>query len=404
MTPPSPGDLPRVERDRQGWRVLAILSLLMGFASVSTDLYLPAMPAMGQALRVSAGQIEWTVSSYLVGFSVGQLVWGPIGDRYGRRGPIIAGLVLFTIGSAGCAMATGIGPLIVARLLQALGASASVVLARAMVRDLYEGPAAARMMSSLMTVMAVAPLLGPLAGGQMLAVAGWRAIFWFLVVVGLATLAAMPIFPETLPAARRDRRPLAKVYGGYGALIRDRRLLAYAGAGGFFYAGMFAYIAGSPHVFIVVHGVSPQTYGLLFAAGVAGIMAANALNARLVQRIGSDRLLVLGSAGAAVSGLFLAANVGPGWAGLVGVVVPLFLFTGMAGFIVANSIVGALALSTDKAGSVSALIGAAQYGAGIAGSAVLGAFNDGTARPLAYVIAICGVGAVVCALLASKAE
>jgi len=403
MTPQAPGDPHRVEGG-QGWRVLAILALLMGFASVSTDLYLPAMPAMGQALGVSAGQIEWTVSSYLVGFSVGQLLWGPIGDRYGRRGPIIAGLVLFTLGSAGCALATGIGPLILARLVQALGASASVVLARAMVRDLYQGPAAARMMSSLMTVMAVAPLLGPLAGGQVLALAGWRAIFWLLVAVGLATLATMPTFPETLSPARRDRQPLSKVYGVYGALIRDRRLLTYAGAGGFFYAGMFAYIAGSPHVFIVVHGVSTQTYGLLFGAGVAGIMAANVANARLVQRIGGDRLLLLGGVGAAASGLVLVVNVSLNWAGLVGVVVPLFLFTGMAGFIVANSIVGALALSSDKAGSVSALIGAVQYGAGFAGSAVLGAFNDGTARPLAYVVALCGVGALVCARLAADRD
>jgi DHA1 family bicyclomycin/chloramphenicol resistance-like MFS transporter len=267
-----------------------------------------------------------------------------------------------------------------------------------MVRDLYEGPAAAQMMSTLMMVMAVAPLLGPLVGGQVLAVSGWRAIFWLLAAVGVATLAVMPTLPETLPPARRDGQSLGKTLAGYAALLHDRRLLAYAGAGGFFYAGMFACIAGSPYVYIVVHHVPPQAYGLLFATGVVGIMAANFLSARFVHRLGSDRLLVWGAAIAVGSGVILAVDVSSGWGGLAGIVVPLFLFASMAGFIVANSILGALSLSTAKAGSVSALIGTAQYGAGVAGSAVLGAVADGTARPMAFVIALSGIGTFVRAL------
>src|SRR3954464_5875488 len=181
----------RAQAARRSWRVLAILSALMGFASISTDLYLPAMPAMGRALGADAGTVELTVSGYLIGFSLGQLLWGPIGDRYGRRGPVAIGLVLFVIGSAGCALAGSAAGMIGWRGVQAVGACAGVVLARAMVRDLYAGERAAQMLSTLMTVMAVAPLLGPILGGQILAVAGWRAIFWTLVGVGVVTLAAL---------------------------------------------------------------------------------------------------------------------------------------------------------------------------------------------------------------------
>ena len=273
----------RTEAVRHGWRVLAILSALMGFASISTDLYLPAMPAMGQALGADAGMVELTVSGYLIGFSLGQLLWGPIGDHHGRRLPVAIGLVLFVIGSAGCALAGSAWAMIGWRIVQAVGACAGVVLSRAMVRDLYEGYRAAQMLSTLMTVMAIAPLLGPILGGQILAFAGWRAIFWTLVGVGLATLAALFTLPETLPVERRSRVTLGRALVRYGELIRHRRLLGYAGAGGFFYGGMFAYIAGTPFAYITYHHVPPQFYGLLFGVGIVGIMATN-----LAQRAAGD--------------------------------------------------------------------------------------------------------------------
>jgi MFS transporter, DHA1 family, multidrug resistance protein len=181
----------RAEAARHGWRVLAILSALMGFASISTDLYLPAIPAIGASLGANTGMIELTVSGYLIGFSLGQLLWGPIGDRYGRRLPVAIGLVFFVIGSAGCALAGSAWAMIGWRIVQTVGACAGVVLARAMVRDLYAGERAAQMMSTLMTVMAIAPLLGPIVGGQILNLASWRAIFWTLVGVGIATLLAL---------------------------------------------------------------------------------------------------------------------------------------------------------------------------------------------------------------------
>ncbi|MDE4909203.1 multidrug effflux MFS transporter [Methylobacterium sp. 092160098-2] len=385
-----------------GWRVLGVLSALMGFASISTDLYLPALPAMATGLGSDAGTMELTVAGYLIGFSLGQLVWGPLGDRHGRRGPVAFGLTLFVLGSAGCAMSGTAGHLVAWRIVQAVGACAGVVLSRAMVRDLYAGHRAASMLSTLMTVMAVAPLLGPLLGGQVLALAGWRAIFWLLVGVGLLTLAALATLPETLPDERRNREPLARAFARYGLLLREPRLLAYAGAGGFFYGGMFAYIAGSPGAYITVHHVSPQVYGLLFGMGILGIMAANLLNARLVRRTGGERLLTLGTLGAALAGLAVALAAWTGWGGLVGLVTSLFLFITATGFIVANSIAAALDTFPERAGAVSALVGSLHYGSGILGAGLVGAFADGTPWPMGLVIALAGIGSASCALAVNR--
>ncbi|NTG88602.1 multidrug effflux MFS transporter [Agrobacterium rhizogenes] len=380
-----------------GWRVLAVLSALMGFASISTDLYLPAMPAMGRDLGADTGAIELTISGFLIGFSLGQLLWGPVGDRYGRRLPVAIGLVLFVIGSAGCAMAGSASTMIGWRIVQAVGACAGVVLSRAMVRDLYEGSRAAQMMSTLMTVMAIAPLLGPVVGGQILAFAGWRAIFWTLVGVGLLTLAALFTLPETLPAERRNLQPLGRAIIGYGTLLRHRRLLGYAGTGGFLYGGIYAYITGTPFAYITYHHVPAGLYGLLFAIGIVGIMIANIANSRLVSRFGGDRLLLHGSAAAALSGVVLAMAAWTDWGGLWGLVVPLFLFISATGFIVANSIAGALTDFPERAGTVSALVGALHYGSGIFGSALVGTFADGTPWPMGWVIALAGIGSFVCA-------
>lgn len=397
--------IPIAETPKTGLFLLLLLSTLLGFASISTDLYLPALPSMAAALHADAGAVELTIAGYLVGFSLGQLLWGPIGDRYGRKLPIAAGLVLFVIGAAGCAVSTSVWQMIVWRVVQAVGACSGVVLARAMVRDLYPRDRAAQMLSTLMTVMAVAPLLGPLVGGQILAFAGWRAIFWSLVAIGLATLAAVLTLPETLPAHLRNTERLTGAFARYGALLRQRAILGYAGVGGFLFAGVFAYVAGTPFAYIEIHHVSPQLYGLLFGAGMIGIMAANMVNARLVTRLGSDRLLRAGAVLAAVAGLATAATAATGWGGLAGLVAPLLAFVAATGFIVANSVVGAMARAPTQAGTVSALIGAVQYGAGMIGAASVGAMADATAWPLGAVVATAGLGSVACAwlLLASPA-
>lgn len=378
-----------------GWRLLAILSTLMGFASISTDLYLPAMPEMSRALHADAGTVEWTISGYLIGFSLGQLLWGPIGDRYGRRATVAIGLVLFVIGSAGCATSASALTMIGWRILQAVGACAGVVLARAMVRDLYQGSRAAQMLSTLMTVMAIAPLLGPLLGGQIVTLAGWRAIFWTLVGIGLTTLAALFTIPETLPAARRNHEPLVRAMARYVEFLRYRRLLGYTGVGGFLYAGMYAYVAGTPFAYITFYHVAAQHYGLLFGLGIVGIMGSNLINSRLVTRFGGDRILLGGASMAALSAIAAGIAANTGWGGLAGLVVPLFFFVASCGFIVANAITGALADFPERAGAVSALIGATQYGSGIVGSGLVGAFANGTPGPMGWVIALSGLGCLL---------
>ncbi len=385
------------------WHLLAILSALMGFASISTDFYLPAMPVMADELGADSGNVEYTISGFLIGFSLGQLLWGAISDKYGRRLPVGLGLVLFVIGSAGCALSQSVEAMILWRILQALGACAGVVLSRAMVRDLYEGPRAAQMLSTLIAVMAIAPLLGPILGSQIAALAGWRAIFWTLVILGLLAIGGLLTIPETLPVERRRTDPLIGAFRRYANLLTHRKILGYAGAGAFFYSGMYAYIAGTPFAFITYHHVPAEYYGLLFGAGIIGIVITNLVNARLVQRFGMDRILIVGTFVAMLAGFVLAVNAYSDIAGLWGLFLPLLVFVSVTGFVVANSIAGAMSDYPEQAGSVSALVGAIQYGSGIAGSGLVGLFADGTPWPMGWVIAVMGIGCVLCALLVTSA-
>ena len=380
-------------------QTLVILSLLMAFSSISTDIYLPALPAMGIALNAGTGAMEFTLSGYLVGFSLGQFFWGPLSDRIGRRRPIAIGMVLYIIGSIGCAVSRNVETMIAWRAVQAIGACTSVTLARAIVRDLYVGHRAAQMMSTLMIVSALAPMLGPSVGGLVIAVARWQAIFWMLALVGLLTLAALYTLPETHPPERRLREPLSRAFATYGWLLRQKRLLGYAGVCGLLYGGIFAYVAGTPFAYITYHHVLPQHYGLLFALGSVGIMTMNLVNVRLVPTFGGDRLLRTGAFGACVMGVAAAVAARTGWGGLIGLVVPLCLFVSCIGLIAANSITGALNLFPAVSGSVSALVGASQFGVGVIGSALVGVFADGTPWPLGALMAVFGVAAMLCAVL-----
>lgn len=398
-TPSAAAASPTTPSDHRTFRTLAILSVLMAFGPISTDLYLPALPTMAGALKSDPGTMEWTISGYLIGFSLGQLIWGPIGDRYGRRWPVAAGIALFAIGSAGCALSTSADVMIAWRVLQAVGACAGVVLARAMVRDLYAGSRAAQMLSILITVMAIAPLVGPLVGSQILRFAAWPWIFWLLVGIAIATFIALFTLPETLPLERRRRDGLAGALRNYVHLLGDRRILGYAAAGGWLYFGVFAYVAGSPFAYIDYYHLTPQTYGFVFGSGILGIMATNLINARFVTRWGLIPMLRTGASLAALSGLWAAYDAWTGLGGLAGLVAPLFLFIATNGLVIANSIGGALSAFPKRAGTVSALVGALQYGAGIAGSGLLGLFTDGTPRPLGGVIALAGLGAAASAWL-----
>lgn len=383
----------------RGIWLTVLLSVLLGFASISTDLYLPALPTMGESLGASQGTLELTISGYLLGFSFGQLFWGPVSDRFGRKGPLLAGIAIFIIGASGCALSTGAWQMIGWRIVQALGASAAVVLGRAMVRDLFDREEAARTLSTLMMIMGVAPMLGPSIGAQILAFSSWHFIFWTLALIGLLTLFGVGRTAESLPSGQRDTGGLVRAFANYGQHLRNPRLMAYAGALGFFGAGVFAYVAGSSFVFIEFYSLSPNVYGLIFASGIVGLMLANAVNRRLVTRFGSERMLLTGTLVGATAGLVLLMQTWTGWGDLPAFAAALFIFVTMNGLIGANAIAGGLASVRHGAGSAAALLGFAQYGGGMIGSALIGIMANGTPMPMALIIAVGAVAATGCSLI-----
>lgn len=383
-------------------RILVILSALMSFSSISTDMYLPAMPTLVTDLHTDIGRVELTISSFLIGFSLGQLFWGPISDRVGRRLPIALGLLLFIGGSLGCALSENIGQMLIWRVVQAVGACAGPVLARAMARDLYARERSAQMLSILILMMAVAPLVGPLLGGQILAFASWRAIFLTLTVFGMIAMFGVWLLPETLPPERRTTAPLRETLLSYLALARDPRLFVYAIAGGFYYGGCYAFIAGTPFAYMDYYHLSSEIYGLLFGVNVVGLMLLNYVNSRLVVRFGSERIFRFGSWFAAISGVALAVDARFGWGGVPGLAVPIFCFMSVSGFIVANSVASALASFPKQAGAASSLVGAMHYGSGVLSAAMLGWFADGTPWPMGWIVGAAGLGCLLTALLQTR--
>jgi len=372
----------------RGVWLTVLLSALLGFASISTDLYLPAMPSMGLSLGATQGQLELTISGYLLGFAFGQLFWGPVSDRFGRKVPLMLGIAIVVLGAAGCALSTDAVQLIASRIVQALGASAGVVLGRAMVRDLFHKDEAARMLSTLMLIMGVAPMLGPSVGAQILAFSSWHYIFWSLVAIGITTFLGVARTAESLPNSARSGGTLVEAFTAYGHHLRNPRLMAYAAIMACFGAGVFAYVAGSSFVFIEHYGLAPASYGLIFASGIGGIMLSNTLNLQFVARIGSDRMMLLGTSIAAVAGIAILVIASTGWGGWLGLAAALFVYIGMNGLIGANTIAGGLSSVDQGTGSASALLGFAQYGGGMVGSALVSTFANGTPWPMALIICV----------------
>lgn len=375
-----------------------LLSVLLGFASISTDFYLPALPTMADSLGASQGMLELTISGYLLGFSVGQLFWGAVSDRFGRKIPLLIGVAVFVAGAAGCALSGDAYQLIGWRIVQSAGASAAVVMGRAMVRDLYTRDEAARMLSTVMMIMGIAPMLGPLVGAQILAFSSWHMIFWTLTAIGTCTFIGVWQIAESHPPVARVGVSLTAAFAEYALHLRNGRLMAYVAVSVCFGAGVFAYVAGSSFVFIEVHGLSPDQYGLAFATGIVGIIIANAINRRLVVHWGSDRLMVLGTIIGATAGLMALIVTVLEVGGIVALGLSLFIYIAMNGLIVANAIAGGLSNVKRGAGSASALLGFAQYGGGLVGSAMVGILSNGTAVPMVAIISLGAGGTCFSAL------
>ncbi|CAG9001135.1 MAG: Bicyclomycin resistance protein [Candidatus Celerinatantimonas neptuna] len=371
---------------------LVILGTLMAFASLSTDIYLPAMPLMAKELQ---GDIELTITGFLIGFALAQLVWGPLSDALGRRLPLFIGMAMFTIGSAGCALSADIQQMVFCRVFQAFGACTGPMLARAMIRDSFTRTRAAQMLSTLLFIMAIAPIVGPLAGGQIIRITSWHVIFWLLVVIGGLMFFSLFSLPETLPPELRVKVSLSGVVHNYLMLLRNRVFMRYTLCLTFFYVAAYAFMAGSPFVYISFYGVAPQYYGWLFALNIVGVMAMSMVNRRLVVRHSLDSLLKIAVGVAAIATLILALVVKLQLGGIVAVVVTIFLFFSMNGIIAASSTTAALDAVPSLAGSASALIGALQYGSGIISSLLLAFFNDGTPWTMTWIMVFFTLASVV---------
>lgn len=363
---------------------IVILGALMAFTSLSTDIYLPAMPMMAAQLQ---GNVELTITGFLIGFSFAQLVWGPISDRIGRRIPLFIGMVLFVIGSAGCALSSDMPQIVFWRVFQAFGACTGPMLARAMIRDLYARTRAAQMLSTLVIISAIAPVIGPLLGGQIVTVASWRMVFWLLVVMGAAMFIALWWLPETLPVERRLTTPISSAFGNYDTLLKNREFMRYTLCVSFFYVAAYAFIAGSPFVYIRYYHVDPQHYGWLFAVNIVGVMALSSVNRRLVQRHPLHTLLRIASCVAALATVVLALSVKMHLGGMLMMVLTIFIFFSMNGIVAAASTAAALdTVPGNMVGSASALIGSLQYGSGIVSSLLLSVFSDGTPWAMAWIM------------------
>ncbi|AYL66007.1 multidrug effflux MFS transporter [Citrobacter cronae] len=382
-----------------GLTFILILSGLMAFTSLSTDIYLPAMPTMATDLH---GNVELTITGFLVGFTIAQLIWGPISDHLGRRKPLFIGMVLFIIGSAGCAMSTSITQIVFWRVFQALGACTGPMLARAMIRDLFARTRAAQMLSTLVLIMAIAPIAGPLIGGQIIRLSTWHAVFWLLALIGALMCVSLCWLPETLPEAKRVKASLTGAFRNYRSLLSNGRFMRYTLSLTFYYVGAYAFITGSPFVYISYYHVDPQHYGWLFALNIVGVMAMSVVNRRLVQRHPLEQLLKYATMLAALAAVALALLVKLESGGIVAIITTIFLLFSMNGIIAATSTAAALDAVPNIAGSASALIGALQYGSGIISSLLLAAFSDGTPWTMAWIIALFTLLSATLALRAKR--
>jgi len=378
-----------------------LLGGLTAFGSVSMDMYLPALPSLVRTLKTTPAAAEQTVSIFLIGLAAGQLIYGPVSDRVGRRGPILFGIVVYLIASLGCALASSIGLMIAFRLLQALGACAGMVIARAVVRDRYEDHEVLHVFSLLTLVMGSAPILAPLIGGWVLSVGSWRWIFGVQSLFALViTACAFFFMAESRSEATRVRALSERPLASYVALVRSPRLTALLLNGAFGGAALFAFVTAAPEIVITLYKVPAADFGWIFGVNVTGMIAAGQINARLARRVPGETLLHAANAVAFVFASLLAVCAFTGWGGMFGILIPLWFVIASLGFSQPNSAASAMSVDRERAGATAALIGAATFGVGSLAGVATSLLDDGSARPLAIVIWVCLFVAVAIGQLA----
>jgi MFS transporter, DHA1 family, multidrug resistance protein len=368
-----------------------LLAALTALGPLSIDMYLPSLPDIGSALAAPTARVQLTISSYLIGFAAGQIIYGPLSDRYGRRPVLFAALAVYVAGAGICAGTQSIDPLIVARLLQGIGGSGSIVLARAIVRDLYSGVRAARELSLMGSISAFAPIVAPMIGGVLQIEFGWRASF---ILMGVAAVIAFgmasQLLPETLHQRSAERFSLAWLGKGYLSLLRHRSFLAYLTILTISYAGLFAWISGAAVVLEGIYGMSAVTFGFTFALGAAGYMAGAASAARLVQRLGLDRMMGFGVTLLAAGSLALAAIVAARIIDGLWLIVAMAVYLAGLGLAMPQAMAGALTPFPDRAGMAASLLGLVQQTLAAAVAAAVGAYLGQSAWPVAGVVLAAG--------------
>ncbi|WP_405797530.1 multidrug effflux MFS transporter [Streptomyces longwoodensis] len=395
------GTAPAVRPGRgTGLLVTLVLGGLTAIPALSMDMYLPALPEVSRTLHAPAATVQLTLTACLAGMALGQLVVGPMSDRWGRRRPLLAGLAVYVVATALCAAAPDVELLVALRLAQGLAGSAGIVIARAMARDVYDGVAMARFFSTLMLIAGVAPVVAPLIGGQVLRVTDWRGVFVVLTVVGtLLGALVWARLPETLEPTARHAGGIGQALRSMRGLLADLPFAGYMLSGGFAFAALFAYISASPFVVQEIYGASPQTFSLLFGLNSVGLVAAGQLNGKvLVGRVPLERVLATGLALlvlASTALLLMSAGVF-GAVGLAPVAAALFVLMSAMGLTLPNAQTLALVRTRHSAGAASALLGTASFLVGAVASPLVGVAGEHTAVPMALVQLAASLVAVAC--------
>jgi DHA1 family bicyclomycin/chloramphenicol resistance-like MFS transporter len=375
------------------WAMVILLGALTAFAPISIDMYLPSLPAIGADFHVQPGAAQASLAAFFVGLALGQFFYGPASDRWGRRGPLFAGIGLYIAASVVCALAPSLPVLIGARFFQALGGCAGPLIGRAVVRDRFEHRQSARIMSQLMLVMGIAPIVAPLMGGALLVFGGWRAVFWALAIFG-AVIGAWMFFAlgesrsEATKATAQDEHPFRTYMG----LLRRRTLLGYTLAGALNSGALFAYITASPHLLIQTYHIPAAQFGWVFGVNAIGLIGMSQVNAHLLRWHSPELILARSRLASIFFAVVLGMDAFTGWGGMWGVLVPLFFVLSSFGFVGANTQAAGMNVDPLRTGSISAVMGGASFalGALVAGavSALTTAFPDAGAKPMASVILV----------------
>lgn len=374
----------------------AVLAMLTALGPLSTDFYLPSLPDIARVMQTDIAGAQATLSSFLFGFAAGQIFWGPLSDRLGRKPILLAGLGLFALATLACAFAPSIEALTLARALQALGASGPIVLGRAMVRDLYEGARAGRELARMGMIMGLVPAVAPVIGGMLQTAFGWRSTFVASLAFGLALAAVIiTVMPETLRA--RSPQPLspAAIFKGFGVLLRNRAFRVYVALTALAYAGLFAFISGSSFVLIGIYGLTPVEYGLSFGFGVLGFILGTIIAQRLVGRRGMDGVIAIGVACLAGGGLAMLVGVLTGFGGAAGVVLPMALYVCGVGLTMPQAQASAMMPFPDRAGAASSFNGLCQMLLSACVGILVGHLLKNGPLPLPLVMSTLGVAALV---------